>query len=321
MQTECINIAFSTCGSLMAGIGADGSAVLWQRNTDLRLEIEADEKIRPDGIFLASGGERWTSVDKGGRTLLREFPSGKKVAELYAGSPRGVVLAFSPDGRWLVGTDKSNDATIFDAKTGKLLRRLEGHEGVVLHVAVSADGRHVVTSSDDGTSRIWEAESGKMLAVLGGDSGVVNRASFDRSIVRVVTEERRMVKGRIEGRIRVWSLDGEQLLEVSSPSKSLFVYAGFSPDGRLLATVSTDGRLRFWHAGNGKLLFDMETNTSMPDGNLFSDMFSPDGDSIAIPRKYGGLSCCDGITKLGIDRSDVSKGIAEDAGMKGKNDE
>jgi WD40 repeat protein len=311
MSVECVNIALSACGGVAAAIGADGSAVLWQVDKDMRLEIGADEGISPNGLFLGAGGRCWASVDRSGRTLLRALPGGNTVAELYAAAPQGVVLAYAPDGRWLAGTNRADNhvAQIFDAGTGELRRRLDGHGGIVMHVAVSRDGKHVVTSSADGTARIWEAASGRMRAVLDGHGGTVNKSGFDRMSMRVVT-------AAADGRARVWSLDGQLLSEeVRIPGNHELTHAGFSPDGRLLATASKDGRLRLWHAKHGKLLFDAAVDTSFLD----DDMFSPDGNHLILP---GGLAVglYSGIAGLAAEQSEAANDGKEDVSPGGEDE-
>lgn len=153
-----------------------------------------------------------------------------------------------------------------------------------------------------------------MLAVLGCRGDVVNRARFDRAGKRVVTEERWLGKEGVCGRARVWSLDGEQMLEVVTPGKRPLVYAGFSPDGRLLATVSNDGRLYLWHTDHGDLLFDIEANIKYLD----DDMFSPDGNKMVLPTK-GRVMIYDGISALGSEKARADQGSEEeDAGVGGK---
>jgi WD40 repeat protein len=40
---------------------------------------------------------------------------------------------------------------LWGTATGKLVRRLQGHDGPVLSVAFSPDGRHLVTGNANGT--------------------------------------------------------------------------------------------------------------------------------------------------------------------------
>ena len=59
-------------------------------------------------------------------------------------------------------------ARIWDAESGKLALRLEGHQAYLTSATFSPDGRLVLTTSDDRTARIWDAATGAPQKVLLG---------------------------------------------------------------------------------------------------------------------------------------------------------
>ena len=57
-------------------------------------------------------------------------------------------MAFAPDGRTILTGSTDKTARLWDAATGREIRRLQGHGDVVTSVAFAPDGRTILTGSD-----------------------------------------------------------------------------------------------------------------------------------------------------------------------------
>ena len=68
------------------------------------------------------------------------------------------AVAFSPDGRRLASGDSEGTICLWEAQTGKQLRRFTGHEGYVTSLVFAPDGKTLVSVSDDGTALLWNTE-------------------------------------------------------------------------------------------------------------------------------------------------------------------
>ena len=101
----------------------------------------------PDGRLLASG----SSLD--GIITLRHTDSWGVAQQWEAG---GVLrsLAFSPDGQ-VVAAAIDREVVLFDADSGRELRRLTGHENYIMQLSYSPDGRVLASGGSDGTVRLW----------------------------------------------------------------------------------------------------------------------------------------------------------------------
>jgi WD40 repeat protein len=107
-------------------------------------------------------------------------------------------------------------------------------------------------------------ERNKFTAHAGGVNGV----SFSISRQRIIT-------AGTDGRVRIWSLCGQQITEWETHQGSIWSMS-FSQDGRLIATVGLDGFTRLWKASGLEL-----THWTAHPGAVKLVTFSSDGQIIA----------------------------------------
>ena len=140
---------------------------------------------------------------------------------------------FSPDGRKIVTSSSDKTVRIWDADSGKELKKLEGHTDSIWSAIFSPDGKKIVTASKDTTARIWDADSGKELKKLEGNTDFVRSVSFS-------PDGRKIVTSSSDKTVRIWDADsGKELKKLEGHTDSVWS-AMFSPDGRKIATASND---------------------------------------------------------------------------------
>jgi WD40 repeat protein len=75
-------------------------------------------------------------------------------------------LAFSPDSTTLASASDDSTVRLWDARTRKPLRRLDGHTGPVSAVAFSPDAKTIASASFDMTVRVWDEVLWRSVAEL-----------------------------------------------------------------------------------------------------------------------------------------------------------
>jgi WD40 repeat protein len=73
---------------------------------------------------------------------------------------------------------QDNTIGIWNAATGGLMTRLEGHNNSVTSVAFSSDGERLVTGSRDATIRVWRVNECDLLTTLQGHDGWVTAVAL-----------------------------------------------------------------------------------------------------------------------------------------------
>jgi WD40 repeat protein len=162
-------IALSADGkrSLSAG---QGIIVLWDNETGKEIKRIEGHKSKDLEVAFSPDGKRAVTAGShgsGGRDApgedgvikLWDLETGKLLQRMTGHSgTAGIVVRFSPDGRFVASGSYDGTVRLWDAETGKELHRFEGHKGVVMSIAVSPDGRFLVSGggyNDDNSVRVW----------------------------------------------------------------------------------------------------------------------------------------------------------------------
>ncbi len=254
---------FSADGSALVSAGDDRTAIVWDVSSGSLRETLRGHTGRvlgatfsPDARRLYTGGLDGTAMawELSGDRRLGDRMSPPAGIEVLPGGqewPLGIPpLAVSPDGRL---------QALGDAHGVVILRRLPGGEqvgrsmhasarGPVVQIAFSPDGSRLATPAADGDTVVWNVATQEEVARLedGHPGGVY-----------------------ADG----WATTG----------RGAVVSAAWSPDGRLLATGGTDGRVVVWDVAAGAPVGEPlrasvgDGNPSLYSGSVYDVVFSRDG--------------------------------------------
>ncbi|MFI5401511.1 MAG: protein kinase [Planctomycetota bacterium] len=307
----------------------DGSLLLTTDGYDVRTW---DREWKPVSDFRGHGGQITSASfsPAGDRILTSSADRTARVWDLAGGllavleGHTGTVegAAFSPDGTRIVTAARDGTARLWTAD-GKPARTLWSHDGPLRAADFSPDGTLVVCAAEEGEVRLldldgtelgewnhghqnWVAFShaGDSILCVGRESAVVD---LDGNILARPPPGIRGCFSGDDGRVGVagfWALiatvvgaTGEELAVLRGHAAAVND-AAFSPDGRLVATASSDGTARIWEPGRAEATVFRGSGAELWDAT-----WSPDGSRVITAALDGKARIwrLDGTPELTID--------------------
>jgi WD40 repeat protein len=216
---------------------------------------------------------------------LWDAATGKALATLEGHALPVLGVAFSPDGKWLASgggkwahpeiPDQPGEVKLWDVAGRKELAALRGHADRVLSVAFAPGGKTLASAGWGKTVRLWEVAGRKELAALRLPEA---RAFVPRPTLAAAYSPAAglLALAPEDGTVVLLDVAGE-VRHVLKGHTDAVVALAFAPDGRTLASGSTDNTARLWDPRTGKELRKLEGHRSW----VYGVAFAADGKALA----------------------------------------
>ncbi len=160
-------------------------------------------RLSPDNrrLYLARSGRSDSRVS----IQCLNLTTGKELWQTEPHRDQGLsALALSPDGRLLASGSGFEDPTIriWEAATGRLLVRLDGHTGWAGKLVFSKDGRRLISASVDQTIRFWDTGTWTEAKVLRGHSDEVHGVAISEAAQLLASAGK-------DGDLMLWQAEGK----------------------------------------------------------------------------------------------------------------
>jgi WD40 repeat protein len=232
-----VTSALSADGNTLYALSGDRVVVAWSLLDGSHRVL--GEAATPVDEILLSPDER-TIATAGDERVIRLFDSHTGQGRLLGGLGGPVArLAWAADGT-LASGEPDGVVRLWDVGTGAS-RVLEGPAVDVVGLTFSPDGRQLAAGDSSGKIRLWELPAGRLRATLTARPGSTVTMAFSPDGGRLAAAG----KG---GVVQRWALAGgdpASLTELVGHKRYVGALA-WSPDGRTLASGSSDHTIRLW---------------------------------------------------------------------------
>lgn len=295
--TSC---AFSPDSKLIVTGSEDFTIKVWDITSgkeiasfDDHIAVVTSCAFSPDGKHIISGSRdktiKYWSID-----------SPQKTTSLRAHQDRLECCAFAHDGSIVLTGGGDCVLNIWNPHDGSLVQQLTEHKNPIEACAISPDCKKFASGSyGDGVNiyselKVWDIKTKESLFTKHGYR--ILTCAFSPDSKNIISGGNAYMGGTtFQSQLALRNADtGEDIERHIAYHSTQITSCSYSPDGKLIATTSTDGKMKITDAKSGKELKCLKYSSE----EIYCCYFSPDGHYIVT----GGKDCILKIWDLKTDK-------------------